>query len=651
MKQNQVPRDPARRRCYKLVFIIPMMTVILSFLAAQTVQAQDFTNTGQLHVNETTTVHLSNFINNTSASVTNDGNVEVAGDLDFQNGEIDEPNSGIVIFFDNATASNASDTSHVDGLVRKIGDDAFIFPIGDGGQLGPLGISAPSVVTDQVDARYWLSDPQNDAGSTLDTGLTDVSSVEYWNLSGTPSVNLTLHWDVGSNVGSLASNLADLRIVGWDNAKWVDLGNDGTAGDASSGTITANGVTPDTYAAYTFGTVSSTNDTSLTKAFSPADIIEGAISTLTFTITENTSDDSQDNIVSFLDTLPAGVEIAANPNLQQSCSGGTITAIAGGSTIDVAGTTLTNGMGSCTISVDVTAPAAGSYVSGSANISGLAGAVLDDMTDQTLTVTVAPLANIAIDVTLNTISPARQTEAISFTVTITNLDAAPLTSLPLINAFPGVYMPCTSATQTPDSTTLNQLKWTDLLATAGITLNQNQSISYDVTCTADLDTTLLPNQAAFFRAEAVDKSDSAEIGIFAPTSVTVAQRRVQFDADSGRVILTWSTADESQIAGFHIYRLEQQVDEDGGSEWIRLTEEPLSSQQTGRTSGATYTYEDWVDITVIHAQLVINEATIAELAGRPQYKLGVITIDGREYFLDMREENATNGIYFPFISR
>lgn len=48
--------------------------------------------------------------------------------------------------------------------------------------------------------------------------------------------------------------------------------------------------------------------------------------------------------------------------------------------------------------------------------------------------------DVALDVTLNTPGPARQTGTISFTVTITNLDGAQLTSLPASVVFGSAYL-------------------------------------------------------------------------------------------------------------------------------------------------------------------------------------------------------------------
>ena len=95
------------------------------------------------------------------------------------------------------------------------------------------------------------------------------------------------------------------------------------------------------------------------KSFSPDIINSGDISTLTFNIDNSSSAIIADNFA-FVDNLPAGITIANNPNVVNSCLGGMIAASANTSVISV-----TNGSvaanGNCQISVDVTATVAGLY--------------------------------------------------------------------------------------------------------------------------------------------------------------------------------------------------------------------------------------------------------------------------------------------------
>lgn len=97
----------------------------------------------------------------------------------------------------------------------------------------------------------------------------------------------------------------------------------------------------------------------VTKAFLPVTIAEGGVSRLTVTL-NNPNASAISLAAAFTDTLPAGVLVAPTPNTATTC-GGTATATAGGSTVTLA-TGGTIPAGSCTLTVDVTAAAAGTYV-------------------------------------------------------------------------------------------------------------------------------------------------------------------------------------------------------------------------------------------------------------------------------------------------
>jgi uncharacterized repeat protein (TIGR01451 family) len=100
------------------------------------------------------------------------------------------------------------------------------------------------------------------------------------------------------------------------------------------------------------------------KSFSPVTINVGDTSTLTIILSNSSTTDPIIN-AAFTDTLPTGLVIAA-PNGFTSDCGGTPTAIAGTGTIALSGGTIPVGSGTtagtCTVTVNVTAAAGGSYL-------------------------------------------------------------------------------------------------------------------------------------------------------------------------------------------------------------------------------------------------------------------------------------------------
>lgn len=165
--------------------------------------------------------------------------------------------SNQLIINDNATYGGASTTKYINGNCKKVGNDAFVFPIGNTGKYAPTGITAPLAVTDAFTATYFNSNPNPFYDVSLkDTTINHVSTVEYWVLdrtAGVSNVNVSLFWDTASAV----NNLVDLRVVRWNGLKWVDEGNSSVTGNTSLGTVTSNVVT--SFSPFTLGSVSVDN--------------------------------------------------------------------------------------------------------------------------------------------------------------------------------------------------------------------------------------------------------------------------------------------------------------------------------------------------------------------------------------------------------
>ena len=106
----------------------------------------------------------------------------------------------------------------------------------------------------------------------------------------------------------------------------------------------------------------------LDKSFSPASVPVGGTSALTLTVT-NTSELAAKNGWSFTDALPAGLTVADGA-AATTCPAGVVTAPAGATSVAVTGN-LSAGMASCTVTVNVTAKAAGSFTNGPSNITGM----------------------------------------------------------------------------------------------------------------------------------------------------------------------------------------------------------------------------------------------------------------------------------------
>ncbi|MHB0973122.1 MAG: DUF6701 domain-containing protein [Thiobacillus sp.] len=96
----------------------------------------------------------------------------------------------------------------------------------------------------------------------------------------------------------------------------------------------------------------------VTKTFSPSAIAVGATSTLTITI-RNQGAKADD--IAFTDSYPVNLQNAAMPAVSSNCRDGAVAAVAGGTSLSLAGGKLA-GNQACSISVQVTSAVAGSYL-------------------------------------------------------------------------------------------------------------------------------------------------------------------------------------------------------------------------------------------------------------------------------------------------
>ena len=168
--------------------------------------------------------------------------------------------------------------------------------------------------------------------------------------SGT-TVNVPASGSVGAepiNVGTYTSNGSLLFNGSTLGIRMQNANGTGVGNDAAFDNIKILDVTPQ-----------------LDKAFTPTSVQTGGTSTLTFTVT-NTSELASKAGWGFTDNLPAGLTLA-NGTVGGTCNA-TTTATAGATSVVVTNGTLTAGEQSCTITVQVTSPVAGSFTNGPGNV-------------------------------------------------------------------------------------------------------------------------------------------------------------------------------------------------------------------------------------------------------------------------------------------
>ena len=115
--------------------------------------------------------------------------------------------------------SGGTDLSHVDGPMAKITNstNSFIFPVGNVGFLGAIGITPSNSTQTTYVARYVRQSAYTVGTDVEKPPLDHVSHMEYWTLdrptAGGAGGRVTLHWTDYSIVSQVSSQWQELRVA------------------------------------------------------------------------------------------------------------------------------------------------------------------------------------------------------------------------------------------------------------------------------------------------------------------------------------------------------------------------------------------------------------------------------------------------------
>ena len=220
-------------------------------------------------------------------------------------------------------------------------------------------------------------------------------------------------------------------------------------------------------------------------------------------------------------------------------------------------------------------------------------------------------SNYTVSKQLNTSDPLRPNSPISFTIRVTNTGNSWLTVLPLTDVYNTTYLTYGAGSRfaSPDSADHADdgvLNWPDALSILGGgpgMLAPGAGTAITVWFTSRADTYALSQLGTLntvtvtvpaFDPDGIgpmsagtplaSRSASAFVRVLSPTGLTVTDFRAT--ADRGRVTLTWQTANEAQLMGFHLRR----ETADGASQPVN--DALLPAQCAGANQGATYTVTD-----------------------------------------------------------
>ena len=160
----------------------------------------------------------------------------------------------------------ALNNSHVMGVVRKIGNTDFAFPVGEGTLTTPIAISNLSGNL-EFTAAYYAADPSPvwnapNHGLIDATSLYGISRLEMWKLLRTQpagTARVTLSWDNARS--SVVAVPPFLVVAHWrvpTNSIWTSEGNASFGGTAAKGSVlSVNNV--DNFNSFTLGTINRVN--------------------------------------------------------------------------------------------------------------------------------------------------------------------------------------------------------------------------------------------------------------------------------------------------------------------------------------------------------------------------------------------------------
>jgi mucin-19 len=208
---------------------------------------------------------------------------------------------------------------------------------------------------------------------------------------------------------------------------------------------------------------------SIAKAFSPNQILVDGVSTLTFTLTNPNAGTALTG-VAFSDTFPAGLQVAATPNVSTAgCGSPSFTPAAGDTSLSFSGGAIAAN-GTCTVSLKVTATSAGAKVNTTANVTSTNGGTGNTGTD-TLTVLVLPSITKAFGATAIVLNGTT-----SLTLTLNNTNAMPLTGVAVTDNLPaGLVVATPNGLLNTCGGTVSAVAGSSLLSLTGGTLPASSS--------------------------------------------------------------------------------------------------------------------------------------------------------------------------------
>jgi uncharacterized repeat protein (TIGR01451 family)/fimbrial isopeptide formation D2 family protein len=298
---------------------------------------------------------------------------------------------------------------------------------------------------------------------TLPAGLSvanSTSTVCGGTLTTTAPTGISLS---GATIAANAQCQFSVTVTGTASGQYVN-----TTGNVTS----TNGGTGNTASA----SLSVASAPSINKQFGAASIPLNGTTSLTFTI-QNPNTNVTLNGIGFTDNLPAGLVVAATPNLSNTC-GGTATAVGGSGSVTLAAGTLASSA-SCTVSVNVQGTTAG-VKNNSVQVSSTEGGA-GNTSNASITVTGPPVLLKAFGAAS---IPLNGTTSLSFTIQNNNTTLG-LTGVAFTDALPAGLVVSTpnGLTGSCGAGTITATQGSNGISLSGGTIAASSSCTFSVNVT------------------------------------------------------------------------------------------------------------------------------------------------------------------------
>ena len=160
-----------------------------------------------------------------------------------------------------ADYAGVANLSKIDGQVGVEGQKIFSFPVGYDDILRPIQIQ---FIDDVFLAKcaYFFENPdyprsfaQSISSNNRDSSLGGINTQEFWNLTTTGRIQITLNWNSGTIMDTPIDNIESVMVAGWSkkNEQWDNLGNAKYEGNSEQGWVTSNIFNANDYEFFTLG--------------------------------------------------------------------------------------------------------------------------------------------------------------------------------------------------------------------------------------------------------------------------------------------------------------------------------------------------------------------------------------------------------------